>query len=134
MTKRTKKDKMKKINTERMFRLFTQLSSKNITDEDLHKADSKVSFLEERADDFKVLIAMCRDSIAGKYKINKWSLSIVVGTILYVVSPVDAIPDFLPLLGWMDDVTIVGYAIKRLSSEITKYRAFTKLTAVPLDK
>ena len=121
---------MKKVNTKRMFRLFKQLSSKNISGNDLDQADKKVSFLEDRADDFKVLIAMCRDSLAGKYKIDKWSLSIIVGTILYVVSPIDAVPDFIPLIGWVDDVTIVGYAIKRLSEEIVKYRQFKKLTII----
>ncbi|MGO1244836.1 MAG: YkvA family protein [Sphingobacterium sp.] len=122
---------MKKLNKERMFRLFRQLSSKDINGEDLDQAEKRVSFLEERADDFKVLIAMCRDSIGGRYKINKWNLSIVVGTILYVVSPLDAIPDIIPFLGWMDDVTIVGYAISRLSSEIVKYRAFKKQLPIP---
>ncbi len=121
---------MKKVNTERMFRLFKQLSSKNISGNDLDQADKKVSFLEDRTDDFKVLIAMCRDSLAGKYNIDKWSLSIIVGTILYVVSPIDAVPDFIPLIGWVDDVTIVGYAIKRLSEEIVKYRQFKKLTII----
>ncbi|NQD70684.1 DUF1232 domain-containing protein [Sphingobacterium shayense] len=125
---------MRKINTQRMFRLFTQLGSKNITGEDLDRADDKVSFLEDRAEDFKVLIAMCRDSLAGRYTINKWSLSIVVGTILYVISPLDAIPDLVPILGWMDDVTIVGYAIKRLSSEITKYKDYKKSSTISPNK
>lgn len=28
--------------------------------------------------------------------------------LVYVISPVDAIPDFLPGLGWVDDLAAVG--------------------------
>jgi len=31
----------------------------------------------------------------------------ILATLLYVLSPVDALPDFLPGLGWMDDILIV---------------------------
>jgi uncharacterized membrane protein YkvA (DUF1232 family) len=27
--------------------------------------------------------------------------------IMYVLSPIDLIPDFIPIIGWMDDVTLV---------------------------
>jgi uncharacterized membrane protein YkvA (DUF1232 family) len=30
-----------------------------------------------------------------------------------VVSPIDAIPDFILVGGWIDDVAIVGYAIRK---------------------
>ncbi|MFA5026994.1 MAG: DUF1232 domain-containing protein [Candidatus Methylomirabilota bacterium] len=32
----------------------------------------------------------------------------ILATLLYVLSPVDALPDFLPGLGWMDDVLIIA--------------------------
>jgi len=32
----------------------------------------------------------------------------ILATALYVVSPVDALPDFLPGLGWLDDLLIIG--------------------------
>lgn len=69
---------------------------------------------------------MCKDTLAGRYKMNKWNMSVIVGTILYVVSPLDAIPDVVPLLGWLDDVTIVGYAISKLSDEMKRYTLLNK--------
>ncbi len=65
---------------------------------------------------------MCKDTITGKYKMDKWNLSIIIGTILYVVSPIDAIPDFILVGGWIDDVAIVGYAIRKLSAELEQYK------------
>jgi uncharacterized membrane protein YkvA (DUF1232 family) len=29
--------------------------------------------------------------------------------VLYVLSPIDVIPDFIPVLGWLDDVGVLGY-------------------------
>ena len=32
----------------------------------------------------------------------------IVASLLYVISPVDVIPDFLPGLGWVDDLLVIG--------------------------
>jgi hypothetical protein len=31
--------------------------------------------------------------------------------IVYIISPFDFIPDFLPLVGWTDDTGVLGFAI-----------------------
>jgi uncharacterized membrane protein YkvA (DUF1232 family) len=53
-----------------------------------------------------------------------------VGTaliVLYVLSPIDLVPDFIPLLGVMDDVVLVPLAIrfllKRLPAELAQATA-----------
>ncbi|OGB24775.1 MAG: hypothetical protein A3I66_24655 [Burkholderiales bacterium RIFCSPLOWO2_02_FULL_57_36] len=41
-------------------------------------------------------------------------LFIKIGALLlgvYMVSPIDFIPDALPILGWVDDVTLLAFAI-----------------------
>ncbi|MDB5883031.1 MAG: hypothetical protein JWP43_2909 [Ramlibacter sp.] len=44
--------------------------------------------------------------------------------VLYVLSPIDLIPDFIPVIGFVDDLVLVPLAIrfllKRLPPEITK--------------
>lgn len=113
---------MKQTYLKKAFKLFSAYKAQNLTSDDLHKADAKALHLDDKMNDFKILVRMAKDIMAGKYKVNAWNASVIVGTIIYVVSPIDAIPDIIPVLGWLDDVTIVGYAISKLSDEIKKYK------------
>ena len=47
-----------------------------------------------------------------------------VAALIYVVSPLDLVPDFLIGLGLLDDVAIVGWAMSRLKDEVDKYQSF----------
>ena len=37
-----------------------------------------------------------------------WIILIVILVLLYILSPIDGIPDVIPLLGWLDDTFMVG--------------------------
>lgn len=40
---------------------------------------------------------------------------IILLAVIYVVSPIDFIPDFIPVLGWLDDLVVIVMAAKQLS-------------------
>ncbi len=46
----------------------------------------------------------------------------VVLSVAYVVMPLDAIPDFVPVVGWLDDVGVGAMAVAFLGSVLGKYR------------
>ncbi len=46
---------------------------------------------------------------------DKKAKAIAVGALLYLIFPLDAIPDLIPILGLTDDVTIVTVAISNLA-------------------
>ena len=48
----------------------------------------------------------------------------IAGALAYVVFPVDIIPDFIPLIGWLDDIFIVNWAVSMVTMEISLYRKF----------
>jgi hypothetical protein len=37
-----------------------------------------------------------------------WIILVVILVLLYILSPIDGIPDVIPLLGWLDDTLMVG--------------------------
>jgi len=39
---------------------------------------------------------------------------------LYIVSPLDLMPDTLPILGWVDDVTLLAFAIPAILKLVPK--------------
>jgi uncharacterized membrane protein YkvA (DUF1232 family) len=41
---------------------------------------------------------------------------VIAATLLYLVSPIDISPDFIPILGWIDDGAIVALLVAELSS------------------
>lgn len=120
---------MKKSYLNKAILLFELFRKHRINGDDLAKAESKSAYLDEKVDEFRLLIAMVKDVFAGRYQMNKWNASIIAATIAYVISPLDAIPDMVPLMGWVDDVTIVTYAVSKLADEINKYKAFTRASA-----
>ena len=45
----------------------------------------------------------------GEWKISPLSWIAAIGTVIYVVSPIDFVPEaFLPLIGYVDDLGLMG--------------------------
>jgi len=117
---------MKKNYFNKALILFNTFKNRKLTNEEIDLAEDKAQHLDGKTSEFKLLISMIKDTFSGKYKMNKWNISIIVGTIIYVISPIDAIPDIIPVLGWLDDASIVGFAISKLADEVDRYRKFQK--------
>lgn len=47
--------------------------------------------------------------------IVKWVIVAILG--LYILSPIDFIPDFIPIIGWIDDIIAGIILIKMLLSK-----------------
>lgn len=52
--------------------------------------------------------------LAKDPRVSKLDKAMVLGTIAYIVSPIDVLPDFLPALGQVDDVFLLALALDRL--------------------
>jgi uncharacterized membrane protein YkvA (DUF1232 family) len=46
---------------------------------------------------------------------TKYRWVLVLGTLLYLVSPIDISPDFLPIIGWVDDGLLATLLVTELS-------------------
>ena len=48
-----------------------------------------------------------------KHPKYRWVL--VAGTLLYLISPIDISPDFIPIVGWIDDAFVASLLVAELS-------------------
>jgi uncharacterized membrane protein YkvA (DUF1232 family) len=46
----------------------------------------------------------------------------VLAALVYVVSPVDLIPDAIPIVGWLDDVGVMSLAVAWMWRIVGRYR------------
>lgn len=72
----------------------------------------------------KTLWQMLRESVRGGYKMSFLTIAAIVLTIGYVVFPFDIIPDFIPVVGWMDDGFVIYLLLRRLVNETQRFSRF----------
>lgn len=69
-----------------------------------------------------VFIRIIKDYNAGYYPHLPWkSLLSIVGVILYFINPLDVIPDFIPGIGLIDDITLLAYVYKSIENDVEDY-------------
>lgn len=102
------------------------------------KAQRKVRLNQSRLGgvrrDLETLIRMLKAWGTGKYRgIGVANLLIVAGAVFYFLNPIDAIADFLPLIGFTDDVAVITFAIARLRDEFHKFQDWEQVFDVGFD-
>ena len=91
------------------------------------KITKTVKALHEVMDDVKLLFELVKDVIRQQYTdIPFGSLLAVVGALLYFLAPLDVAPDFLPAIGFTDDVTVILLVIKQIQVDLDKYKKWVK--------
>ena len=58
------------------------------------------------------------------------SISAIVGALLYILMPLDALPDFIIGFGLIDDAAVFGYALKLISDDIRLFAAWKEAKAI----
>lgn len=78
--------------------------------------------LKDNADDIRRLAVSFYE---GRYKEVPWN-SIVKAALgmLYFVSFVDLIPDFIPALGLLDDFVVIGWVVSSIREDLEKFKAW----------
>ena len=70
--------------------------------------------------------ALVRDTFSGRYDgLGRGRLALIVVALLYIVSPVDLVPEaFLTIPGLVDDAALAGWVIATFLGATTAYRAW----------
>ncbi|MET1067322.1 MAG: YkvA family protein [Pseudomonas prosekii] len=89
------------------------------------KAGNEGNRLGKLKDDLRLLQALCLAYWRGEYRgISRKSILTVVAGLMYFLSPLDAIPDFIPVLGMFDDIAVLAWIMKTLDEELNAFRAW----------
>ncbi|MEQ8474554.1 MAG: DUF1232 domain-containing protein [Marinoscillum sp.] len=73
----------------------------------------------------QVVIRMIRAHINGTY--TAFSLATVLTLVfglVYFITPIDLIPDFIPALGLTDDISLLYFIFKSLADDIMRFKAW----------
>lgn len=70
----------------------------------------------------RLLVRMLRDR---SFEMTWATRGAILGALLYFIMPIDATPDYLPVIGYLDDTAIVSLVIRRLAREIDRYKEHT---------
>ena len=105
---------------------YEKFKSTEISNEDIRKGEAKAKNLGDKKNDFLLLIEMLKASFSGEHPLSAWAIAAIIGAIIYVVSPIDAVPDFIPVAGWLDDAGVVAAAIASLGTVIASYLDYKK--------
>ena len=74
-------------------------------------------------EDIKLMIALIRDYARGDYREIPWSsIAAITAAVIYLVNPIDIIPDFIPVAGFLDDAAVITIALKLVRDDLHKYR------------
>lgn len=70
-----------------------------------------------------LLLDLLRDYWKGAYREVPWRLiAALVAGLLYLLSPLDILPDVLPLLGLADDAMVLAVCVQLVRGELARYR------------
>lgn len=80
-------------------------------------------FYRDIIDELSKMLRFAKDILSGRYKVDAATIAIVVGALAYVLSPLDAVPDVIPVVGLLDDATVLTIAFRQLSGKIADWEA-----------
>ena len=117
-------DKLRKLLSER---------AQHISEQDLRTLLSKEEGAEKRlsalsstlprlVSQVRLSFSLVRDYFQGNYrKLPWWSVASVAAGLGYFLTPTDVIPDFLPLIGYVDDAAVLALIMAGLREDLKKY-------------
>lgn len=88
------------------------------------KVEKASPILKRILKDVKDLYTLFVDSIKGRYKLHPAITGIIGGGLLYFIVPLDLIPDYIPIVGLLDDFAVLSAIINSLQDELAEYRKF----------
>ncbi len=106
---------------------------KKVKSEDVEKVLKKREEIEKKLKgqlrkfiyEIKLLVELLSDFKSGKYREVPWhTIAAIVAALLYVLNPLDVIPDFIPVVGQIDDAFVLGLCLTLIEKDLNKYKVW----------
>ena len=114
--KRGKQQELSEKEAKRVNEKFNSFKNKQYSEDDMNKVfDNEENilkkmnnkYLNDFIEDIKLYFLMLKDFFTKKYtKVPVGTIVAIAATLLYVLAPLDLIPDFMPFVGYLDDAGI----------------------------
>ena len=96
----------------------------------LEKIEKKIKWIPFLAQEFKnipTMVSMVRSYLRGNYtKILKRTILAIVSALIYFLSTIDVVPDWIPLLGQLDDAIVIASCWNLVNKDVEDYRQWKK--------
>ena len=91
----------------------------------IDKIFEHVKSLAKYKDEIALVFSMLKDYVKGDYKQVPWrTIAVLVGSLAYVVAPLDLIPDVITIIGWSDDCLALAGALSFAKMDLEEYKAW----------
>ena len=91
--------------------------------QDFEKRLKLIPKIGKRASDIAVLLSLVRAYIKKQYTdVSPSTIMLAVAGLIYVVTPVDLIPDYILGPGLLDDAAVIGIVLQAIQMDLNKYK------------
>ena len=100
----------------------------------LKKVTDKLQVLHEDSEErnvfvsnIKLVMRMIQSHFNGTYpSFSNKSILLLIFSLVYFITPFDLIPDFIPALGFTDDISVLYFVLQSLASDIENFKQWEK--------
>ena len=101
------------------------LNDKDELDNFLYRLEQKINdmpFVGKKFSMIPVMISLVKNYVQGKYTTVPYgTILAVLSALIYFLAPIDLVPDFIPLAGYIDDMAVLGLCMNMVSIDIETY-------------
>lgn len=94
-------------------------------EQDIDKKMSGTQALKALLAQGRLLLSLVKDYVTGAYReVPYWVIGAAAFALVYVLSPIDALPDIIPGVGFLDDAAVLAMCLKLVETELSRYKAW----------
>ena len=129
---------MKAISEAKAKQVLTE-GAELVTDEDIQEVISRSDDIQSMfsgqsplgrfMDDMKIMISLTKDFWNKNYReVPWWTIGAIVSALLYVLNPLDIVPDVIPFVGLLDDAAVISACLFLIEKDVNRYRKWKEKT------